>query len=154
MSHIILCVDDDKTVLNALRTLLTNTLPEGCRVEVAESGPECIEVCQALEAEGLTPLMVISDFIMPQMRGDELLVRLHARYPSMIKVMLTGQADFAGVRRVINEASLYRFIDKPFKNADMVLTVKTAIEFKQTECDLRDEITHLKSRITELESQT
>jgi CheY-like chemotaxis protein len=55
MSHIILCVDDDKTVLNALRTLLTNTLPEGCRVEVAESGPECIEVCQALEAEGLTP---------------------------------------------------------------------------------------------------
>jgi DNA-binding NtrC family response regulator len=55
--------------------------------------------------------MVISDFIMPQMRGDELLVRLHARYPSMIKVMLTGQADFAGVRRVINEASLYRFID-------------------------------------------
>jgi len=98
--------------------------------------------------------MVISDFIMPQMRGDELLVRLHARYPGMIKVMLTGQADFAGVRRVINEASLYRFIDKPFKNADMVLTVKTAIEFKQTESDLRDEITHLKSRITELEGQT
>ena len=151
MKAIILCVDDDKTVLSALRTLLSNTIGNTCRVEVAESGQEALEICAELAADGHAPAVVISDFIMPHMRGDELLVRLHSLYPEMIKIMLTGQSDFAGVRRVINEANLYRFIDKPFRNADLVLTAKTAIDARSTEAVLREEIAELKQRIQELE---
>jgi FixJ family two-component response regulator len=153
MTSIILCVDDDKTVLTALRTLLSNTIGTDCRVEIAESGQEALEICEELAAVGQAPAAVISDFIMPQMRGDELLVRLHRLYPDMVKIMLTGQSDFAGVRRVINEANLYRFIDKPFKNADLVLTAKTAIEARSTEAALREEIQALKARIAELDAQ-
>ena len=152
MTPIILCVDDDKTVLTALRTLLNNTIGISCRVEIAESGPEALEICEELSADGKTPSAIICDFIMPQMRGDERLVRLHGLYPNMVKIMLTGQCDFAGVRRVINEANLYRFIDKPFKNADLVLTAKTAIESKATENSLREEVQKLKQRVAELES--
>lgn len=153
MKTIILCVDDDKTVLTTLRTLLINTIGTTCRVEIAESGPEALELCAELAANGLEVGLVVSDFIMPQMRGDELLVRLHSMYPKMMKVMLTGQSDFAAVRRVINEANLYRFIDKPFKNADLVLTAKTAIDARHEETMLRDEIDRLKARIAELESK-
>jgi DNA-binding NtrC family response regulator len=152
MKTIILCVDDDKTVLTALRTLLSNTIGATCRVEIAESGQEALEICEELAAEGNEPTAVISDFIMPQMRGDELLVRLHGLYPNMVKIMLTGQSDFAGVRRVINEANLYRFIDKPFKNADLVLTAKTAIEARSAQTLLREEIAKLTERVAELEN--
>ncbi len=111
MAAIILCVDDDKTVLTALRTLLSNTIGADCRVEIAESGQEALEIVDDYAAEGRVVDVVISDFIMPQMRGDELLVRLHERNPGMVKILLTGQSDFSGVKRVINEANLYRFIE-------------------------------------------
>ena len=147
----LLCVDDDATVLSALRTLLKNTLGTQCQIELAESGQEALEICDELQAEGQTVNVVISDFIMPSMRGDELLVRLHEKFPDMVKIMLTGQSDFAGVKRVINEARLYRFIEKPFNNADLVLMAKAAIEAKRSEAQMRREISELKLRVAELE---
>ncbi|WP_051443178.1 response regulator [Curvibacter gracilis] len=147
----LLCVDDDATVLSALRTLLKNTLGTHCQIELAESGQEALEICEELQAEGQAVNVVISDFIMPSMRGDELLVRLHEKFPDMVKIMLTGQSDFAGVKRVINEARLYRFIEKPFNNADLVLTAKAAIEAKRSEAQMQAEISELKRRVAELE---
>jgi len=147
----LLCVDDDATVLSALRTLLKNTLGPQCQIELAESGQEALEICQELHDEGQQVNIVISDFIMPSMRGDELLVRLHEKFPDMVKIMLTGQSDFAGVKRVINEARLYRFIEKPFNNADLVLTAKAAIEAKRNQSQMQAEIAALKVRVSELE---
>jgi diguanylate cyclase (GGDEF)-like protein len=124
---VLLCVDDDKTVLSALRTLLSKSLGDDVTVEVAESGQEALEVHQELADAGQHIGVVISDFIMPSMRGDELLVRLHERHPRMVKIMLTGQSSLDGVKRTINEANLYRFIEKPFNNADLVLTARSAV---------------------------
>ena len=124
---VLLCVDDDRTVLSALRTLLSKTLGDDVTVEVAESGQEALEVHQELAEAGQHIGVVISDFIMPGMRGDELLVRIHEKSPHTIKIMLTGQSDLEGVKRSINEANLYRFLEKPFNNADFVLTAKSAL---------------------------
>lgn len=126
-SDIVLCVDDDTTVLSALRSILIKTLGTGHAVEVAESGQEAMELCHELKASSREISVVISDFIMPGMRGDELLVRLHEVSPRTIKIMLTGQSDLEGVKRTINEANLYRFLEKPFNNADLMLTVKSAM---------------------------
>jgi len=153
MQSIILCVDDDKTILTALRTLLSTITGNNYRIEIAESGLEALEICEEFAAEGNEPKVVISDFIMPGMRGDELLVRLHIKYPNMIKIMLTGQGDFSAVIRVINEANLYRFIDKPFKNADLVLTAKTAIEARTSVTLLNEKIDNLAVRMDKLESK-
>ena len=153
MPSIILCVDDDKTILIAMRNLLVSTLGKTCRIEIAESAIEALEICEELANEGNEPKIVISDFIMPGMRGDELLVRLHIKYPNMIKIVLTGQGDFSAVIRVINEANLYRFIDKPFKNADLVLTAKTAIEARTSVTLLNEKIDNLAVRMDKLESK-
>lgn len=122
---IILCVDDDTTVLSTLRTLLVRQLGPGFVVEVAESGSEALEIQQELQSAGLTLSVVVSDYIMPGMRGDELLAKLHGLSPHTVTIMLTGHSDLEGVKRAINDANLYRFIEKPFDNADMVLTVRT-----------------------------
>ena len=155
-SDIILCVDDDITVLGALRSLLSKTLGAGYLVEVAESGDEALELCQDLKASSREISVVISDFIMPGMRGDELLVRLHEASPRTIKIMLTGQSDLGGVKRTINEANLYRFLEKPFNNADLVLTAKSAllayrlsIEIEQRNAELERINASLESLVAE-----
>jgi DNA-binding NtrC family response regulator len=148
---IVLCVDDDTTVLNALRTLLSKMLGNAVIVEIAESGQEALEICADFEAEGKEVGVVISDFIMPGMRGDELLVRMHEKNPGTVKIMLTGQSDLSGVKRTINEANLYRFLEKPFNNADLVLTAKSALEAYNKERRMERRIAELEQLLAEKE---
>jgi FixJ family two-component response regulator len=140
---VVLCVDDDVAVLQAIRSLLEKTMAGQVDIEVAEGGPEALDACADMEEDGRPVSIIISDYIMPNMRGDELLIKLHELYPKMMKVMLTGQSDLTGVRRVINKASLYRFLEKPFINADLVLTVKSGVESFMAERALAMQIEEL-----------
>ncbi len=151
-SDIILCVDDDSTVLNALRTMMATNFGQHLQVEFAESGEEALEINDDLRAQGRELSLVISDFMMPGMRGDELLVRLHDCSPNTIKILLTGQSDVSGVKRAINEANLYRFLEKPFRNEDIVLTVRAAIRAYQQERDLINQNEKLRQMNADLES--
>ena len=123
---ITLCVDDEPVVLNAIRTLLTNQLDSDHIIEIAESAEEALEICDDLLANGDELNLIISDYIMPDMQGDELLARIHARSPNTITILLTGQSFIEGIKRAINDANLYRFLEKPFNNDDIVLTVRSA----------------------------
>ena len=161
VNPVILCVDDDQTVLQALRSLLEKTLGGQAEIEVAECGQDAIDICEDLAEDGRPVSIVISDYIMPNMRGDELLIKLHEMSPKMIKIMLTGQSDLTGVRRVINKSSLYRFLEKPFNNADLVLTAKSAVEthcaeqnllhtideLTLTNVSLKTELAHVKAQL-------
>ena len=149
---IILCVDDDSTVLSALRTVMAANFGQKLQVEFAESGEEALEIEADLRAQGRELSLVISDFMMPGLRGDELLVRLHDRSPNTIKILLTGQSDMSGVKRAINDANLYRFVEKPFLNEDIVLTVRAAIHAYRQERDLISQNEKLRQMNAELES--
>ena len=59
--------------------------------------------------------MVVSDWLMPGIKGDELLIKVHQKYPKIITVMLTGQADVDAVERAVEEADLYCCLYKPWK---------------------------------------
>lgn len=147
----ILCVDDDFTILSALRTILNKHMSKGKIVEIAESGEEALETINELIDDGIELSVVISDYIMPGMKGDELLARVHQQRPEAIKIMLTGQSDLNGVKKAINEANLYRFLEKPFNNADLVLTVQGACKAYQQERELERKIQELKRINAELE---
>ena len=150
-NSIILCVDDDSTVLNALRSMLANHFGPELQVEFAESGEEALEIEADLRAQGSELGLVISDFMMPGLRGDELLVQLHERSPNTVKILLTGQSDMSGVKRAINDANLYRFLEKPFLNEDIVLTVRAAIRAYWQERDLVRQNEELRRMNAELE---
>ncbi len=123
----IVCVDDDPNVLASLRDLLSNNLGDGVDIEFAECGEEALDVLEELKEDGRPFSVVVSDYIMPQMRGDDLLIEIHNKSPETVTIMLTGQSDMNGVRRAINQANLYRFIEKPFNNEDLLLTVRSAL---------------------------
>ncbi|HBE50767.1 MAG TPA: diguanylate cyclase, partial [Cyanobacteria bacterium UBA11369] len=77
----IVCVDDQKLVLIGLRDQLIRLVGDEYAIQLAESGKEALEILAELEREGMEIPLVICDQIMPKMRGDELLIALHARYP-------------------------------------------------------------------------
>ncbi|MGB6166951.1 MAG: response regulator, partial [Geitlerinemataceae cyanobacterium] len=98
----ILCVDDEPTILDSLKIELEGAFGEEYLLEVAESGEEALEVIEELLEDESEIALVISDYIMPDMKGDELLRRIHELSPKTLKIMLTGQADLTAVANAIN----------------------------------------------------
>jgi response regulator RpfG family c-di-GMP phosphodiesterase len=110
---VIVCVDDEKTVLKSLKVELKKAINNDYRIELAEAGEEAVELIVELLEEGYEVPLIISDYIMPDMKGDELLRQIHQLSPKTLKVMLTGQADIEAVANAIKYAKLYRYIANP-----------------------------------------
>jgi len=123
----IICVDDERVVLVSLRDQLTTHLGSDYDIELALTGEEAIEIFADLQAEEVEIPLIISDQIMPGMKGDELLIQIHTQYPKTLKILLTGQANAAAVGNTVNAANLYRYIAKPWDAADLNLTVTEAL---------------------------
>lgn len=123
----IVCVDDERFVLISLRDQLFHHLGSDYNIEMAESGEEALEIFEELREDEIEIPLIISDQIMPGIKGDELLIRLHAQYPKTLKILLTGQASAEAVGNAVNAANLYRYIAKPWEETDLSLTVMEAI---------------------------
>lgn len=124
---VIICVDDEQTILDSLEIDLLKAFEDKYLIETAQSGEEALELLSELLAEQYEVPLVICDHIMPNMKGDELLRSVHAISPNTLKIMLTGQADLEAVVNAINYAKLYRYIPKPWQCDDLKLTASEAI---------------------------
>lgn len=124
---VIICVDDEPTILDSLKIQLKKAIGDEYLIETAEGGEDALELLAELLEDEYEIALVISDYIMPDIKGDELLKRIHAISPKTLKIMLTGQADVEAVGNAINYAKLYRYIAKPWQDEDLKLTVKEAI---------------------------
>ncbi len=124
---IIICVDDEVTLLRGLKIELQEAVGKDYMIEIAEGGEEALELIEELLQDGNQVVLIISDHIMPDMKGDELLKQVHLISPKTIKIMLTGQADIEAITNAINYAKLYRYITKPWQTEDLKLTVKEAL---------------------------
>jgi len=74
MKKVILCVDDESIVLESLRSQLENCLGSEFSYEFAENGVEGLELVEELYQEGLEIALVISDWLMPRMKGETLAI--------------------------------------------------------------------------------
>jgi len=136
---VILCIDDEPMLLESLREELRNIFGQHYLIELAEGGTIALELVDELLIEGSEIGLVICDYIMPDMRGDELLRQIHQRIPHTPKVMLTGQATIEAVANAIKYVQLYRYIAKPWEPEDLRLTVAEALHRYQREKDLAEQ---------------
>lgn len=123
---VILCVDDEKIILDSLEEQILNRLGNDFDVELAESGEEGLEIINELDNEGRELAVVVSDQLMPGMKGDEFLIKVHQTHPQTVKILLTGQASLDAVQNAINHARLYRYVNKPWEENDLMLTIEEA----------------------------
>jgi adenylate cyclase len=141
----ILCVDDEQTILDSLKIELEDVFGDKHLIEFAQDGEEALEVIEELIEDEYELALVISDYIMPDMKGDELLRRIHELSPKTLKIMLTGQADLTAVANAINYAKLYRYISKPWHPEDLSLTVAEALSSYNLDKKLRNKTIELEA---------
>ena len=139
MKAVILCVDDERIVLDSLKEELTRHFEGRFVIEIAESGQEALEILEESESDGAFVPVVVSDHIMPGMQGDALLRQVHARWPKIRNILLTGQASAEAVGRAVNDADLYRYVAKPWDRRDLSLTLSRAVESFFQDIDLVSE---------------
>lgn len=123
----ILCVDDEVTILTSLQIELQAAFGGTYLYELAESAEEAQEIMEELDEEGLRIIIVISDWLMPGMKGDEFLICIHERYPNIIKIMLTGQASEEAIERAKKYANLHRCFSKPWNSRELIETIQSAV---------------------------
>jgi len=111
---IILAVDDDPSVLEALVQDLRRNYGERYRVLRAGSGQAALDTCTQLKSRGDAVALVVSDQRMPGISGVEMLERLQAVNPSARRVLLTAYADTEAAIRAINSARIHYYLTKPW----------------------------------------
>jgi DNA-binding NtrC family response regulator len=128
MPKAILCVDDEKIVLDSLQEQLRMTFGDQFQYEIAESVDEAWEVIDELVADGYDMVLVISDWLMPRVKGDKFLVDVHNKYPETVTIMLTGQADQEAVQNAMENANLYAYVRKPWREEELIERVNNALK--------------------------
>lgn len=125
--HVIVCVDDDDEVLRSLTTELRHALHERYLVKVAADGHEALDLLQDLLADHYEIPLIIADYIMPGLKGDEFLRRAHLLLPHTLKIMLTEDATPDSVIRIMRHVNLSRYMLKPWQSEDFHVTVIAAV---------------------------
>lgn len=150
----IVCIDDEPIILESLKREIKKAIGNECIIETAEGGEEALDLLAELQEKKCEIALVLSDYIMPDVKGDELLKRIHEMSPKTLKIMLTGQADVEAVGNAIRSAKLYRYLSKPWQSEDLKLTVVEAIHSYLQDKRLEEQNLKLQEMNQELERLT
>lgn len=128
----ILFVDDQDLVLMALKRAF---LDEPYEKVFAHSGKEAIEILEKKQVH-----VIVADLGMPDMDGSRLLEAVRAKYPGIVRIVLSGQNDVITVQDAVNGSLVFRYITKPWKfEEEFKPAIRDAIELShrqlaETDC--------------------
>jgi len=122
----ILCVDDEAILLMALRQELRSALRDSFIYEVALSAEDALETIERLGREGITLALIITDWLMPGMDGEQLLEIVHERYPATKSILITGHADDNALRRIIADKRNLGVLRKPWSSRQLCSLISEA----------------------------
>ena len=111
---ILLAVDDDISVLEAVVQDLRRHYGATYRVMRAASGQAALDTLAQLKARQEPVALLLSDQRMPGINGVEFLERARALYPEARRVLLTAYADNEAAIRAINSARIHYYLNKPW----------------------------------------
>lgn len=128
MKKAILCVDDENIVLDSLKSQLKRRMGNSFSYETALNAEEAFEIIADLCDEGIKIVLIVSDWLMPGVKGDEFLVKVHELYPNMINILLTGRAELESIENAKNNANLFACLEKPWVEDELIDIIKKALE--------------------------
>ncbi|MFW5659719.1 MAG: response regulator [Bacteroidota bacterium] len=128
MTPVILCVDDEKLVLESLTSQLRSHYGDDYEYETAQNPKEAHELIDELMEEGITIYVIISDWLMPITKGDQFLIDVCDKLPDTKLIMLSGHADEDSVDRARKYANLHQFIRKPWEKDHLMQSIDAAVE--------------------------
>jgi thioredoxin reductase (NADPH) len=111
---VILAVDDDASVLEAVIQDLRRKYGPTYRIVRAGSGQAALDTCEQLRQRGDEVALFLSDQRMPGLTGVDFLERARKIYPNAKRVLLTAYADTEAAIRAINTAQIQYYLTKPW----------------------------------------
>jgi thioredoxin reductase (NADPH) len=103
---VLLTVDDDVGVSQALTRDLRRQYAQRFRVVRAESGQQALDILRELRLAEEDAALLLADHRMPHMTGVEFLEQSLELYPTAKRVLLTAYADMDAAIRAINTVGL------------------------------------------------
>lgn len=119
-SRTLLLVDDEPSILSALRRTLRSSGYQIMTAATAEAALDCMAHYQIG--------VIVSDNRMPGVTGLELLRQIKARYPHTVRVMLSGYADLEALSSAVNAGEIFRFISKPWEEGELKVAINDAFD--------------------------
>jgi signal transduction histidine kinase len=140
----IVIVDDEAIVTSSLSMLLS--FEDNYCPDIFNNPLDALEFIKNNQVD-----LVISDFLMPVMNGIEFLTKVKEIIPEASLILLTGYADKESAIQAINDVGIYRYIEKPWDNEDLLLCIKNGLERSNLLAKLGRKIGELSQAKSQLE---
>jgi len=132
----IVVVDDDIAVLNSIKRILRRHFHV-----VTFSNP--LEVEEYVRLNNVD--LLLSDEMMPEMRGSELVKRIHSEFPKICKIILSGQAEKDDIVKAINLGGIFAFLFKPIDPEQLIQTINNGMENRKMKLKIIEQNQELQS---------
>ena len=123
----ILFVDDEKDILKALNRLFMDTDYE---VFIADSGEYALAI---LDNEKID--LVVTDMRMPSMDGFELLEKIKAKHPNVLRIILSGYSEKNTILMALQKNLAKLYVMKPWDNELLLQIIRQLFETESILCD-------------------
>jgi DNA-binding NtrC family response regulator len=127
MERAIICVDDERSILAALQLQMMREYADDFLLEFAESGEEALDLCEDFKTRNIPIALVLTDEMMPGIKGHELVSKLAELSPNTICIMLTGYAD-SEIINSMTATNLACCLAKPWDNEELFKAVTLALK--------------------------
>jgi YesN/AraC family two-component response regulator len=118
----IICVDDERSILSGLQQQIQHAFGERFLLEFALSGDEALEIVEMLQQQSIGIPLMLTDEMMPGIKGHELIGKINEISPETHCVLLTGFADAESTTEPLDGPR--RRIPKPWDRSEIVALVE------------------------------
>jgi DNA-binding NtrC family response regulator len=124
----IICVDDEAIILMAMKQELARSLKGRFRMESALNAQAALDLIDELYAKDIKVVLVLTDWLMPGIKGDELVAIVKRKYPDIHCILVSGRVDEKAVGAAIRDKALDAYIQKPWNKERLLEAVLSCVD--------------------------
>jgi DNA-binding NtrC family response regulator len=124
----IVCVDDDVIILMSLKRELSRQFKDRFLIEISMSAKEALESIDELCARGVRVLLIMTDWLMPGIKGDKLVSMVKASHPETKCILISGQVNAKDIAEAGLESLVDCFISKPWRSELLLESVRKCVD--------------------------
>ena len=130
--RVMLFVDDDLIMVKLLKNTLSATYKDDFLYATALSAAEALKDIEKLYSAGVEVALIVTDWLMPEMKGDEFILKVHENHPEIKTIMISGYASQQVIENICEKLKLSAFITKPWDVNILISEINKCLNIEQT----------------------
>ena len=127
-----LFVDDDLIMVKLLKNTLSATYKDDFLYATALSAAEALKDIEKLYSAGVEVALIVTDWLMPEMKGDEFILKVYENHPEIKTIMISGYASQQVIENISEKLKLSAFITKPWDVNILISEINKCLNIEQT----------------------